>query len=317
MNDKVFCVGGAGFIGSHVVDLLVEEGFNVIVLDNLSTGSTENINKKAAFYNVDIRDYDSLLEIFEEEQPDYVFHFAAQINLRDSIKFPVNDCENNIMGSINLIDISSRNFVRKFIFSSTGGAIYSAKNDFPWVETHVVEPTSPYGLSKLTVEKYLEMYRSLRDDKFYSFNYAALRYSNVYGPRQNSEGEAGVVSIFIDKINNNEDLVIFGDGYQVRDFVFVEDVAKANLSALKNDLYGIYNVSTDKGTSVNEIAEGLIKISGKESKIVYKDKIPGELYRSVLCSDKIGKIWSFSVGLKEGLRRTFDSVKDIGGYEDS
>lgn len=296
---KAIVTGGVGFIGSWVVDALIEEGFEVIIIDNLTTGNKNNLNEKAKFYEIDIRD-EKISEIFEKEKPDYVFHLAAQINLRDSIKNPLKDAEINILGSLNILGCCVKHGVKKFIFSSTGGAIYGDDSKIPTHETEKENPTSPYGIAKLTIEKYLDFYKSL-----YGLDYVSLRYSNVYGPRQNSKGEAGVVSIFIDNILSRKQIVINGSGEQTRDYVYVKDVAGANILSL--NLSGIFNVSTGEETSVNELFEKIVNCMDLGTKIekVYGPEIKGEQMRSCLNSKKLEKKgWKTKYDLDEGIKET-------------
>jgi len=300
---KALVTGGAGFIGSHVVDALIEHGLDVVILDDLSTGSLNNVNEKADFIQGNVCDA-KLYSLVELEKPYYVFHLAAQINLRDSIKNPCNDAAINIQGSLNLIDACARNDVKKVIFSSTGGAIYSEVASLPWNEASKASPASPYGLSKLTVERYLKLYQEL-----YGLQYVALRYSNVFGPRQNSKGEAGVVSIFIDRIREGKDITIFGDGNQTRDFVYVSDVAFANVLALEENFRGIFNVSTGKATSVNKIAKLLLQTMGSSVGIRHKTAVLGELRHSILDSGKIQKRgWEPRIKLSKGIKKTVKHV---------
>jgi len=295
------CTGGAGFIGSHVVDALILAGHEVIVLDNLSTGNIENVNKKAICHYDDIRI--DLNHIFEEHNIDYIFHLAAQINLRKSIQEPALDAYTNIYGSLRLIELAIKYKVKKFIFSSTGGAIYDPDATLPWTEQTKCEPKSPYGLSKFTVERYLELAKQNN-----GLNYACLRYSNVLGPRQNSHGEAGVVSIFIDNILANKDIKIFGDGQQTRDFVYVEDIINANVMALRGDIVGVFNVCTNTEVSVNEIAQKIMdKIPESRSKIIYQDAIVGEVKRTRLCFNKFLALgWKPFFTIETGLDKTLE-----------
>ncbi len=295
---KVLVTGGCGFIGSHLVDRLIEEGNDVVVIDDVSTGSKSNLNPKAVFFEADINS--DLTEAFKSV--DHVFHLAAQMNVRKSIKNPMEDAKINIIGSLNVINQCAKNNVKKIIFSSTGGAIYSPKSRLPCNESSIIEPQSPYGLAKFTVENYLRIYKNV-----YDLDFAALRYANVYGPRQNPYGEAGVVSIFINNSIQGKPMKIFGDGKQTRDFVYVDDVVEATLSAIK--LSGIYNVSTNKETTVNHIA-GTIKSLSGGGEIKHDEEIKGELRRSCLDNSKLLKTgWKPKTGLDEGLKKTFEWFK--------
>ena len=300
---KALVTGGAGFIGSWVVDALVSKGLEAVVVDNLLTGNRDNLNEKSKFYGVDIRDK-KISEIFEKEKPDYVFHLAAQTNVRESIKNPIEDCEVNILGTLNVLNCCVKYGVRKMIFSSTGGAIYGDNCKIPTPETEKEEPISPYGISKLSVEKYLEFYQHI-----YDLDYVALRYSNVYGPRQNSKGEAGVVAIFVNDILSNKQPVINGSGNQTRDYVYVKDVAEANFLAL--NFSGIFNVGTGKETSVNNIFKKIKKIMDVDIKEIHGPEIKGEQMRSCLDSDKLlRKGWSVEYGLDKGLKETIGYFKN-------
>ncbi len=300
---KCLVTGGAGFIGSHIADILIKKGEEVSIIDNLSTGDIKNLNKKAVFYKEDIRNKKAIEKMFEKEKLDYVFHTAAQINVRESVENPVKDASINILGTLNLLEACRKCNVKKFIFSSTGGAIYGDNVKIPTIETEKQQPTSPYGIAKLSIEKYLYFYK-----KVYGIDYVSLRYSNVYGPRQNYKGEAGVVAIFINKILNNKQSVINGSGKQTRDYVYVRDVARANLLALK--LNGIFNVSTGKETSVNELFKMLKKIMRINVEAVHGPAKKGEQKRSCLDYSKIkGKGWEPKTGLEQGLEATIEWFK--------
>lgn len=296
----ILVTGGAGFIGSHLVDRLIGLGHRVIVLDNLSTGRSRNLNSKAIFINGSI--CDNLTSIFNKWRFDYVFHLAAQINLRESIKSPTYDSKINVVGSVNLIEASCKHNVKKFIFASTGGAIYSPDAPLPWTLATECDPQSPYGLAKLTVERYLKIAKAI-----HGLDYVALRYSNVYGPRQNSKGEAGVISIFIDNALQDRDLKIFGDGKQTRDFIYVEDVVNANVMALRNDISGIFNVCTNTEISVNDIANAIREKTPTKSNIVRLPAVPGEVQHTRLCYKKLMEYgWEPFFSLQTGLDKTLE-----------
>ncbi len=309
---KILVTGGAGFIGSHVVDRFVEHGHEVVVVDNLSSGRRENLNPDAKFYELDIRDRENLEEVFKREKPDVVDHHAAQISVVNSVENPRFDAEVNILGSLNLIDLSLKYGVGKFIYASTGGAVYGEPVYLPCDERHPVDPLAPYGISKHTVEHYLYM-----NHVNFGLQYVVLRYANVYGPRQDPHGEAGVVAIFSKRMLEGKEAHIFGDGDQERDFVFVEDVANANLSALefnkkiKSSLDPIFNVGTGVGTSVNTIFKLIKQFSGFEGNPVYDPPRPGEVYRVYLDIKKIKQEmnWTPEVSLEEGLRLTVEWFK--------
>ncbi|MAG47090.1 UDP-glucose 4-epimerase [archaeon] len=303
-NKKCVCVtGGAGFIGSNLVDKLINKGYKVIIVDNLSSGFEKNINSKAKFYGVDINHEKVLKYIFEIEKPEYVFHLAAQINLRESIKQPVNDAEINILGTLKLLNCCVEHNVKKIIFSSTGGAIYGDNCSIPTSENEIENPKSPYGIAKLTIEKYLKFYRDV-----HNLDFVSLRYSNVYGPRQNSKGEAGVIAIFIDNILSKNIPAINGLGEQTRDYIFVEDIVDANLLAI--DLEGIYNVSVGEETRVNEIYNKIKKIMNININAIHNPEIKGEQMRSCLNSQNLKDTgWNINYSLDEGLKITIDYFK--------
>lgn len=297
----ILVTGGAGFIGSHITDELISQNHQVIVIDNLSTGNLANLNSKATFFQSDINS--DLNWLFRINTIDYIFHQAAQINLRHSIVDPRFDAHQNILGSLNVIQTAAKHHVKKLFFASTGGAIYSANEQLPWTEETKASPASPYGLTKLTVEKYLELFKIL-----HGLDYVALRYSNVYGPRQNSKGEAGVISIFLENLKEGKDLSINGDGNQTRDFVNVKDVVRANVHALEQHLSGTYNVCTNTETSVNELANLLIQYSKKEVNIIHKPAILGEVMQTRLSYDKLANTgWQPTYELT----RTLQSMSDI------
>jgi UDP-glucose 4-epimerase len=297
---KILVTGGAGFIASHLTDAFIEEGHDVYVLDNLSTGFRNNINPEARFLERDIRDTD-LLKIFEEEKFDVVNHHAAQMDVRKSVADPAFDANVNIIGTINLLQCCVKTKVKKIMFASTGGAVYGEQLYFPADEKHPANPLSPYGISKLAVEKYLYFYNVQ-----YGINYTVLRYANIYGPRQNPFGEAGVVAIFATKLLKGEQPLIHGSGEQTRDYVFVDDVVKANLLTLKDNVSDIYNVGTGKETNVREIFNHLNSVTGSRQKEMFGPAAPGEQLRSVITSDKLFKKfnWKPSTPLEEGLSRT-------------
>jgi len=304
---KILVTGGAGFIGSHVVDEYILLGHEVIVVDNLYSGKIEYVNKKAKFYKIDIRDK-NLEEIFLKEKPECINHHAAQINLRKSVEDPIFDADVNILGSLNLFNLALKYNVKKIIFASTGGAIYGEQEYFPADENHPIRPLSPYGIAKFTIEKYLEFYRIS-----YGINYVSLRYANVYGPRQDPYGEAGVVAIFTKKMLNNEDPIIFGDGEQTRDFVYVKDVVLANVLALNLNHADIFNIGTAVETSVNELFKKLKKLTKSNVKEIHGEPKLGEQRRSVLSFEKAKKIlgWYPRFSLDEGLKLTVEYFKNV------
>jgi len=303
---KILVTGGAGFIASHIADAFINEGHSVTIVDNLSQGFEKNLNPKAKFVKADICDT-SLFELFEKEKFDVVNHHAAQMDVRKSVADPTYDANTNIIGTINLLQHSIKTGVKKFMFASTGGAVYGEQSYFPADENHSTSPCSPYGISKLSVEKYLFFYKFQ-----YNFNYTILRYANIYGPRQNSKGEAGVVAIFTTKLLAGEQPVINGSGKQTRDYVYVGDVVKANLLALKDNVCDIYNVGTEKETDVNELFNKLNKITESNKEEKHGPPAPGEQMRSVITSEKLFKRfnWKPSTTLDEGLKATVEFFKN-------
>jgi len=308
MEDKlnILVTGGAGFIASHIADAFIESGHNVTIIDNLTTGREENINPKAKFFKVDIRD--DLSKIFEEGKFDVINHHAAQIDVRRSVSDPIYDAGVNILGTLNLLQNSVKYRVKKFMFASTGGAVYGEQDYFPADENHKQQPLSPYGISKLAVEKYLYFYKEV-----HGLRYTILRYANIYGPRQNPLGEAGVVCIFLDKILAGEQPIINGSGEQTRDYVYVKDVVKANLLTLNEEDSEIYNVGTGIETSVNELFRLINQNFNNSIKEVHGPAKPGEQMRSVITSEKLFKKfgWKPSTKLEDGLKETIDYYKSL------
>lgn len=302
---KILVTGGAGFIASHITDAFINEGHQVVVLDDLSTGFQKNINPAAKFIKANICDK-KLDQLFENEKFDVVNHHAAQMDVRRSVKDPEFDATTNILGTLNLLQNAKKYGVKKFIFASTGGAVYGEQEYFPADEKHNTQPKSPYGISKLAVEKYLYFYNSE-----FGLNYSILRYANIYGPRQNAMGEAGVVAIFSTKLLKGEQPVINGSGEQTRDYVFVGDVVKANLLLLNDKDSDIFNVGTTIETNVNQLFNLLNKITGANKDEVHGPAAAGEQMRSVITSEKLFKKfgWKPSTKLEEGLQTTVDYFK--------
>jgi len=299
---KILVTGGAGFIASQVANAFINEGHQVLIVDDLSTGFEKNINPKAKFIKANICDLE-LSKLFEKEKFDLINHHAAQMDVRRSVADPIFDANINILGTINLLKNAVKTGVKKFMFASTGGAVYGEQKYFPADEEHPSNPLSPYGISKLSVEKYLYFYKAQ-----YNLNYTILRYANIYGPRQNPFGEAGVVAIFSSKLLKDEQPVINGTGKQTRDYVFVGDVVKANLVTLDDHESEIYNVGTGIETDVNELFGLLNKITGKQREEKHGHAAPGEQMRSVITSDKIFNkfSWRPSTPLEEGLKKTVE-----------
>lgn len=301
---KILVTGGAGFIGSQVADELIARGNDVIIIDNLSTGFEYNVNPSAKFIKVDITDFEKIEKIFSEELPEIVYHFAAQIDVRKSVSDPLFDAQTNIMGTLNLIKISNDIKIKKFIFSSTGGAIYGDTDIRPTPENHPEWPLSPYGIAKLATDKFLNYYNEI-----FGLKYISLRYANVYGPRQNPYGEAGVVAIFLNKMLKNEQPVINGDGRQTRDYVYVEDVVKANILALENlDKTGIYNIGTSVEISVNDLFKEINKNFDNKYKEVHGQAKLGEQRTSCLSYKKINNDMGFipKTNFSEGIKKTYE-----------
>lgn len=297
---RIAVTGGAGFIGSNLADALITKEHKVTIIDNLITGKRENIPADAEFQEIDIGS-PVIDKLFERGQFDVMYHLAAQMDVRKSVENPAFDAEINILGGINLLQACVKHKVKKVIFSSTGGAIYGEQEAFPADELHAANPVSPYGISKLAFEKYLFFYNLQ-----WGLSYVSLRYANVYGPRQNSEGEAGVVAIFCKKLLKGEKAVIYGDGGQTRDFVFVEDVVKANLLALNFDSSMAFNVGTGIETDINLLFEKIRNGTGSKQQRINLEGKPGEQRRSCISYDKIKKImgWEPKITLDQGVERT-------------
>lgn len=303
---NILVTGGAGFIGSHIADKLIELGHNVSIIDNLSSGKEENINPKANFYKIDIND-DKIIEIFKENKFDAVYHEAAQMNVRFSVEDPKFDANANIIGSINLLEAARKTGVKKFIFASSGGAIYGEQEEFPAKENHPQNPCSPYGIAKLSVEKYMFYYKEV-----YGMDYVALRYANVYGPRQNAKGEAGVIAIFTQRMLSGAQPIINGDGGNTRDYVFVKDVVAANIYALEANSTGAYNVGTGIETDVNQIFNELKSLTGSACEEIHGEAKEGEQRRSVISYSRLEKEhnWQPTVTLNEGLKLTVEAFRE-------
>ena len=300
---KILVTGGAGFIGSHVVDTFIANGHEVVVVDDLSTGRRSNLNPAATFYQIDIRS-DQLGEVFEKEKPQVVDHHAAQMDVRRSVVDPLFDADVNVLGSIKLIELARQYNVERFIYISTGGAVYGEPEYLPCDENHPINPICPYGASKHTVEHYLYMYHEL-----YDLDYVVLRYPNVYGPRQDPHGEAGVVAIFTGLMLNGEPVVINGDGDQERDFVFVGDCARGNLLALTTENSNtIFNLGEGKPTTVNDVYRELKQITDYQLSADHGPAKVGETRRIYLEAKKAAEEldWQPSVGLNEGLTETVE-----------
>lgn len=297
---NILVTGGAGFIGSHIVDNYLDNGHNVTIVDNLSTGKKENINPKAKFIEMDIKS-DSISKVFEEGKFDILSHQAAQMDVRVSVNNPKFDANNNIIGSLNLYENCKEFGVKKIIFASSGGTVYGEQNEFPCSEEHPTNPLSPYGIGKLTNEHYLFYYKEV-----YGINFVALRYGNVFGPRQNPNGEAGVIAIFANKFINDEQPIINGDGLITRDYVYISDVVEANLKSLDDGVNGIYNVTTGIETNVNEIFQTLKSKTNSNAEEFHGPAKKGEQRRSVCSFEKLNSKhnWSPKIKFIEGIDKT-------------
>ncbi len=303
---KILVTGGAGFIASQIADAFITDGHQVVILDDLSTGFEKNINPKAKFVKANICDK-NLDKLFESEKFDVVNHHAAQMDVRRSVKDPEFDASTNILGTINLLQNCVKYGVKKFMFASTGGAIYGEQDYFPADEKHNQQPKSPYGISKLAVEKYLYFYNSE-----YKLNYTILRYANIYGPRQNPFGEAGVVAIFSTKLLKDEQPTINGHGKQTRDYVFVGDVVKANQLALMDEASDVYNVGTGIETDVNQLFHFINNITDAKKEELHGPTAAGEQLRSVITSDKLfNKFgWRPATKFEDGLKATVEFFRN-------
>jgi UDP-glucose 4-epimerase len=300
---KIIVTGGAGFIGSHIVDAYVGERHEVHVVDDFSTGRDSNINPKAVVHRLDIAD-PNVVKLIRDIKPDVLNHHAAQMDVRHSVADPAFDARVNIIGFLNLLQGCLAAAVKKVIFASSGGAVYGDKEPIPAGEDHVTEPLSPYGVSKRTGELYLGYYHMS-----FGLSYVALRYANVYGPRQSSKGEAGVVAIFIDRLLSKESPIINGDGKQTRDYVYVGDVVSANLAALRTPFVGPVNIGTGQETDVVTICDSLRQRLGSGPEASHGPAKAGEQRRSCLANGFAAQVlgWKPAVPLDRGLQQTIDS----------
>ncbi|KKR34301.1 MAG: UDP-glucose 4-epimerase [Candidatus Gottesmanbacteria bacterium GW2011_GWC2_39_8] len=299
---KILITGGAGFIASHITDKYIESGHDVIIVDDLSTGKEKNIHPQARFYKADIRDKSKMEEIFRKEKPDVLNHHAAQMDVRKSVADPKFDAEVNLIGLINLLEAGRVNGLKKVIFASSGGVVYGDAEVLPTPETYVpLKPLSPYGVAKLASEYYLYFYYQT-----YGIKFTALRYANIYGPRQNPWGEAGVVAIFTKKLLDGEVPVINGDGLQTRDYTFVGDVAEMNRLVLEKDFVGEVNVGTGIETNVNELFRDLSLIISPGKEELHGPAKMGEQKRSLLDASLAAKEfgWKPQVKLHDGFKET-------------
>ncbi|MBW7887594.1 MAG: GDP-mannose 4,6-dehydratase [Bacteroidetes bacterium] len=302
---KILVTGGAGFIASNVSDALINEGHNVVIVDDLSGGKMENVNPKAKFYKMDIQDA-QVENIFRDEKIEVMVHHAAQMDVRKSVADPKFDASVNVLGFLNLMEFGRKYGLKKVIFASTGGAIYGEQDYFPADENHPNRPLSPYGITKLVTEKYLFFYKEV-----YGIEHVILRYANIYGPRQSPHGEAGVVAIFTSKMLNGEQPVINGDGKQTRDYVFVGDVVNANLLALQYNGSNIFNIGTGIETDVNQLFHHLKTHTRSSCEERHAPAKAGEQMRSVISSKKISEAlgWKPTVSIEDGLKITVEYFK--------
>jgi UDP-glucose 4-epimerase len=302
---KILVTGGAGFIGSNVADRFIELGHRVVIVDDLSTGFKKNLNPQAKFYPIDIRSKE-MEKIFKKEKPEILCHHAAQVDLRRSLVDPIADAEINILGSLNLLGLSSKYKVKKIIFASTAG-VYGEQNYFPADENHPQRPVSPYGMAKLVIERYLSFYKER-----YKIDYVTLRYSNVFGPRQRPKGEAGVVAVFCERLLSREKAVINGDGRQTRDFVYVSDVVESNALALDYPESDIFNIATGKETDINALFRLIKKEASSSQKEIRRPAIVEEQKRSCLDISKVKKLlgWEPEYSLEEGINKTINFYRE-------
>ncbi|HDS08959.1 MAG TPA: NAD-dependent epimerase/dehydratase family protein [Firmicutes bacterium] len=299
---KAIVTGGAGFIGSHLAEGLIEKGVEVTVIDDLSTGKKENIPLKAKFHHCSITER-KIARVIEKEKPDYIFHLAAQMNVRKSVESPQFDAKVNILGSLNILEAVKDIGLNKFLFASSGGTVYGEQTEFPAAEKHSLNPLCPYGVAKLAVENYLYFYK-----QNYNMDYISLRLANIYGPRQDPYGEAGVIAIFATKLLTGEQAVINGDGKQTRDYVFVKDVVNAFLTAMEINGSDYFNIGTGIETDVNELFRIINRLTSGNQEEVHGPAKKGEQIRSVLSHDKIKGVcaWEPKVKLNEGLEQTVE-----------
>lgn len=300
---KALIIGGAGFIGSHIAEELLHDGLDVVVIDNLSSGKTKWIPSAATFYKMDMFDND-LEEVFAMERPDYVFHQAAQISVAKSMTAPAEDARMNILGTINVLQCAIAYNVKRFIFASSA-AVYGAPEILPLVEDQDLHPTSFYGMSKAFAEEYIRLFSSLRQ-----LDYSIFRYANVYGPRQDTEGEAGVIAVFLDKLFAGDPLTIYGDGSQTRDFVHVKDVARACAMSIKLEESTVINLSACESTSINALVDTMMKVTGIHSMVQKLPAKNGDILHSYLDNSvaraKLG--WTPKISLEQGLLETFNHI---------
>jgi UDP-glucose 4-epimerase len=308
---RLLVTGGAGFIGSNTVDALVAGGLGeVAVMDDLSAGKRSQLNPKARFHEADLRDAAKVQRIIAEERPEAIIHLAAQMDVRRSVADPAFDAQVNLVGFLNMMEAARQHGLKRVIFSSTGGAIYGEQEQYPCNEDHPRRPISPYGVAKFATEAYLHFYQAQ-----YGIDYVALRYANVYGPRQDPHGEAGVVAIFCGRMLQDQPVTIYGDGEQTRDYVYVGDVVRANLAAVKSSVSGAFNIGTGVETSVNHLFQTLAHAAVSNRTPSYGPARPGEQLRSVISPARAAKElnWRPEVSLADGLAQTYRFFRDRSG----
>ncbi|NOY52982.1 MAG: NAD-dependent epimerase/dehydratase family protein [Deltaproteobacteria bacterium] len=305
---KTLVTGGAGFIGSHVVREMIQNGLEVVVVDDLSSGKKENLPDGVSFHELDITSPE-LEKVFESERPDYVHHLAAQISVADSVRDPLHDAMVNVVGSVNLLQNAVKYGVKKFIFSSSGGTVYGATEHLPAVEELPFSAMSPYGVTKICMEYYLPYYRAEK-----GLNYTVLRYSNVYGPRQDPHGEAGVVAIFCRTMLDGRTPTINGDGKYIRDYVYAGDVARANFLAIEKGDHDCFNIGTGVRTDVNQLYQEIAAVIGFDQAPPHGPHRPGDLRENYLNASKASRLlgWEPRISLKDGLARTVDYFRNGG-----
>jgi UDP-glucose 4-epimerase len=310
---KVLVTGGAGFIGSNIVDMLISYRMDTYIVDNLSTGKKENINPKSIFYHADITDKESMAEIFAKVKPDVCIHHAAQIDVQKSLQQTRFDAEVNIVGTINVLDACIVSGVKKIIYASSA-AVYGEPNYLPLDEKHAVNPISCYGVSKYVPEHYIGLY-----SRTYGLHYTILRYSNVYGIRQDGKGEGGVIAIFLDKILKGETPIIYGSGKQTRDFIFVKDVAMANILALTKGDGEIFNISTNTYINLSELVKTIEQVANKKVKPKYMESRQGDILCSYMNNEKARNLLGFIMkyNLISGLTETFEFLKESNSMNTS
>jgi UDP-glucose 4-epimerase len=294
---RIIVTGGAGFIGSHISDAYMAAGHEVLIIDNLSSGHLENIPEGASFEDLDIRD-EKIVEVVERFNPDVLNLHAAQMNVRVSVDDPYLDAQINVLAMVRILEAAKKTAAKKVIFASSGGTVYGDPEVMPTDETQVTHPICPYGITKLTGEHYL-----FYNHAIFGLPYVAFRYANVFGPRQDPHGEAGVIAIFCQRLLRDEDVTIYGDGLQTRDYVFVGDVVRANLKALDTDYIGPVNIGTGQETSVLELYEHLSAAIGGPGKANHAEAKEGEVRRSCLDASKAGRVlgWEPKMAINDGL----------------